>query len=113
MAGRPEAARYGRHWPHSVTARWAFSPACRSPSSSTWRGRSCADGQRERGLVVIAEAHLPGLEDPVLGDPVKGPFKGLSVVGLEHDPLARPPAPRVHRGVECFRKLALVVMRVE
>src|SRR5215468_9828496 len=64
-------------------------------------------------LPVVARAHLSGLEDPVLGYPVKRPLKGLFVVGLEDDPFARSPAPRVHHGVEMFWKLALIVVRVE
>ena len=45
-------------------------------------------------LLVVARAHLSGLEDPVLGYPLKRPLEGLFVVGLEDDPLARSPSYR-------------------
>ena len=52
-------------------------------------------------------------EDLVPGDPVDRLVEDLARVGLEDDALARPPAPRVHHGVEALGELVLVVVRVE
>src|SRR5262245_55922207 len=68
--------------------------------------------QARDGLLGLARAHGPGGEDAVLGDPLDGLVEDLLRVRLEHDALARAPAPGVHQRVEADRKLVPVVMGV-
>src|SRR5581483_939079 len=70
-------------------------------------------GQRNHGLLVNAAAHLPSLENLMLGNPLVRPLVHFLRVRLENEPLARPPAPRVHLGVETLRKFLLVVVGVK
>src|SRR6266700_1904201 len=78
--------------------------------------RYSASASRANGhnrLVVVAGAHASGLENPVLGDPVKRLREYFAAIGLEYDALTRAPATRIHRGMEAFGKLHFVVMRIQ
>src|SRR3954465_3068259 len=72
-----------------------------------------SSAERDASLFVLALAHVLSLEDAALADPLEGLFEHFLRVGLEHDALARPPAPRVHHRDEARRELLLVVMRIE
>src|SRR5690349_10418078 len=73
---------------------------------------SCLRRLPHHGGLVLAGSHVGAGKDLVAGDPLEGLLVGLLGVGLEHQPLARAPASRVHLGVPAGRELLRVVMRV-
>src|SRR5258706_11815051 len=70
-------------------------------------------GQRQARILVAARAHGAGLEQLALADPLEGILEHFPGVGLEHDALARAPAPRVHLAEEALREFIAVMVRVE
>src|SRR5271156_1582284 len=76
------------------------------------RRRSANRLDENRGF-VFAGAHLPGREDAVPPDPLERLVESLFRVWLEHQPLARTPAPRVHLIVKARRELLLIVVSVK
>src|SRR6476646_8398723 len=92
--------------PFPAAKRWA-------PNYSAAQGRRPnASAERDDRLLVAPGAQIAVREDAVRGDPVARLLVDVGGVGLEHQPLARAPAPRVHLGVEALGKLVLVIMRV-
>src|SRR5207244_3138404 len=74
-------------------------------------GRRPGSAGRERDCrrIVVARAHGARLEDAVLRDPFERLLVDVARIRLEHDTLARPPAPRVHDCVEAVGEFVLVV----
>src|SRR5580704_232733 len=68
---------------------------------------------RDRCLLIAARTHFAPRKNAALSDPLEGVLEGLLGIGLEHNPLARPPAPAIHLFVETRRKFLLVVVSVE
>src|ERR1700720_242560 len=68
---------------------------------------------RDGGSIVFSRSHAPFREDLVLRDPLERLLEDFLRIGLEYDPLARPPATRIHDSVETVREFVLVVMGVK
>src|SRR6185312_6183962 len=79
------------------------------PAQSVGPQRS---GEGDGRFCVSAAAQIAIRENAVRGDPFARLGEDLFGVGLEHQPLARAPAPRIHLGVEALGELVLVIMRV-
>src|SRR6476469_3706983 len=89
--------------PFSTGKRWA-------PNYSAAQGRRPnASAERNDRLLVASGAQIAVREDAVRGDPVARLLVDVGGIGLEHQPLARTPAPRVHLAVEALGELVLVI----
>src|SRR5262245_18762876 len=89
---------------YSISARAGVPPPAFTPALGL---------ERDAGLLVLARPHAVLVEDFALRDPLEGLLEHLARVGLEHDALARTPAPRVDLGVEARGELLAVVVGVE
>src|ERR1044071_9056314 len=69
-------------------------------------------GEGEDRLFVAAGTPLAWGKDAVRRDPFARLRKCLASIGLEHDALARPPAPGIHHIAEARREFLAVIMRV-
>src|SRR5262249_53333889 len=79
-------------------------------SAAAIRAEAAPSGQdREDRLLVFTGAHLAFREDAVRGDPFACALVCSLVVGLEHQPLAGAPAPRIHHVAEPQREFLAVV----
>src|SRR5579875_3315945 len=96
----------------------SFACGTPTPPRSGIRGRPSVDPppastrQRQDRFLVAPAAEVSIGEDAVSGDPIAGLGVDLLRIRLEHEPLARSPAPRVHAGVEALGKLVFVIVRV-
>src|SRR6516164_4743089 len=88
--------------PPTMITRWEFT--CGGLNSRC---------QRNNRPVIASRTHLSLGENLVPRDPLERLLEDLARIRLEDDPLARPPAARVHLRVETLGKLLLVVMRVK
>src|SRR5581483_6798429 len=74
----------------------------------TYGQRPLLRRKRDRGSIVFARPHAALREDLVLRDPLERFLEDFAGIGLEHDPLARPPAARIHHAMETLGEFVLV-----
>ena len=67
----------------------------------------------DRTCVILLPIPVSRSKMLAVGDPVVGLVEDFLGIGLEHQPLARPPAARVHPAWIARRELVLVIVRVE
>src|SRR5262245_34235919 len=69
--------------------------------------------QRQRRLFVIAASHAAIGKHAVRGNPFERLLVHFFGIGLENQPFARSPAPRIHHRMEAIGEFVVVIMGVE
>src|SRR5690242_14139028 len=86
--------------------------SCSCAQSPAANCRDLFRGKRNGGAIVFARPHPPLGKHLVLRDPLERLLEYFFRIGLEHDPLTRPPSARIHHGMETIREFVLVIVRI-